>query len=217
MRCCYEDVCLICTQLKKHLPFTALSSCVAIIIIGFLSTIIGNVQLPQAGHKLFHIFHPLHILASATTTTAMYWMYRRKVINAIVLGILGPVIICSLSDIIFPYLGGRLLFIDMHFHLCVLEHPLILIPFLLIGVIIGFILPGVIENSTLYSHSVHVILSTMASLVYLVSYGFTNWMNHIGVVFIIVVLAVLIPCCLSDIVFPLAFVKENKELKNEYS
>lgn len=211
MKCSYKDLCLICLELKKHLPFSILSACLAIIVIGFLSIIIGNTQLSQVGRELFHIFHPLHILASAATTTAVYWIHRRKVINAIIIGVLGAIVICSLSDIIFPFLGGRLLSVKMHFHLCVLQHPLTLIPFLLVGVIAGFVSPEVLENSTIYSHSAHILLSTMASLVYLVSFGFTEWMHFIGSVFVIVVLVVLIPCCLSDIVFPLMFVKENKE------
>lgn len=211
MKCSFKDLCLICVELKKHLPFSILSTCLAIIVIGFLSIIIGNTQLPYVGKELFHIFHPLHILVSAATTTAMYWIHRRKVINAIIIGILGAIVICSLSDIIFPFLGGSLLSVKMHFHLCVLEHPLILIPFLLVGVIAGFVSPEVIENSTIYSHSAHILLSTMASLLYLISFGFAEWMHFIGPVFVIVVLVVLIPCCLSDIVFPLIFIKEKEE------
>jgi hypothetical protein len=211
MRCSYTDICLICVELKKHLPFAILSTCLAIVVIGFLSIIIGNPQLSLVGGELFHIFHPLHILASAAATTAMYWIHRRKFINAIVIGVLGAIVICSLSDIIFPFLCGSLLSVKMQFHLCVVQHPLILIPFLLVGVIAGFVSPEVLENSTIYSHSVHILLSTMASLVYLISFGFAEWIHFIGPVFVIVIFVVLIPCCLSDIVFPLIFVEEKKE------
>lgn len=211
MKCLYKDLCLICVELKKHLPFSILSACLAIIVMAFLSITIGNRLLLQVGKELFHVFHPLHILTSAATTTAMYWIHRRKIINAIIIGILGAIVICSLSDIVFPFLGGRLLFVKMHFHLCVLEHPLTLIPFLLVGIIAGFVSPEVLENSTIYSHSVHIFLSTMASLFYLVSFGFAETMHFIGPIFVIVVFVVLIPCCLSDIVFPLIFVKEKKE------
>jgi hypothetical protein len=45
----------------------------------------------------------------------------------------------------------------------------------------------------------------MASILYVVSVGLTGWMEHFGMVFFFTILAVLIPCCISDIVFPLLF------------
>ncbi len=200
----------IAVELKEHLPFTILSACIAIIAVGFLTIIIGEYELPYTGENLFHIFHPLHVLASAATTTSMFWKYKRSVIQSTVIGVAGALVICSLSDIIFPFLGGFFLGIEMHMHICILKHPMIIIPFLLMGVVTGFLSPKIIEHSTIYSHSAHILLSTMASLVYLISFGMTGWLGHIGWVFVILVLVVLIPCCLSDIVFPLFFAGDNK-------
>lgn len=196
---------MIYAELKEHLPFTILSAGIAIVVVGFLTIIIGEYELPYTGENLFHIFHPLHVLASAATTTSMFWKYNRRIIHSAVVGAAGAVVICVLSDIIMPFLGGTFLGIDMHMHICLIEHPMIIIPFLLVGLITGFLSPRLIEDSTIYSHSAHILISTMASLVYLISFGLTGWLGHIGWVFLILVLVVLVPCCLSDIVFPLFF------------
>ena len=39
-----------------------------------------------------------------------------------------------------------------------------------------------------------------------------EWINEIGMVFMFVCLAVVVPCCLSDIVFPLLMSRRNREL-----
>ncbi len=195
----------ILSELKEHLPFTILSACVAIIAVGFLTIVIGEYELPYTGENLFHIFHPLHVLASAATTTAMFWKYKRNILQSAAVGAAGAVVICLLSDIIFPFAGGKFLGIEMVMHICLVKHPMIILPFLAVGILMGFTAPRKIEHSTIYSHSAHILLSTMASLVYLISFGMTGWLGQIGWVFVMLVLVVLIPCCLSDIVFPLFF------------
>ena len=204
-----ETARLIFVELKEHLPFTIFSACLAMIAIGFATVITKDAELPGLGENLFHIFHPLHILASAATTTSMYWKYKKNIILSIIIGAAGSIVICSLSDIIFPFFGGRMLSIDMHFHICIINHPVIIIPFLAVGIAMGFFSPKIIEHSTIYSHSAHILLSTMASLVYLISFGMVNWMQHIGYVFMLLIFVVLIPCCISDIAFPLFFVKNR--------
>ena len=50
-------------------------------------------------------------------------------------------------------------------------------------------------------------ISSAASLLYLISFGFTSWMMDVQAifpVFAIIVLAVWVPCCVSDIVIPVA-------------
>jgi hypothetical protein len=41
---------------------------------------------------------------------------------------------------------------------------------------------------------------------YLVAFGFEDWIGNLGMVFIFMTVAVMGPCCVSDIVFPLLFV-----------
>lgn len=194
-------------ELGEHLPFSIFGVITGLVLLGILSFIGvlvgGEERLPEASKELFHVFHPVHMLLSACVTTAMFWKHEARFVKALIIGVVGSVGICGVSDILLPFLGGSLLGIKMHLHICILEHPGIILPFLMVGLFLGFLIPGVIEKSTQYSHSMHVLVSSMASILYLASFGFTEWMHHTGTIFIITILAVMIPCCLSDIVFPL--------------
>jgi len=67
-----------------------------------------------------------------------------------------------------------------------------------------------LAGSSVFSHGAHVFVSSLASLLYLVSFGFTGWMTDIHLVFpvfLLVVIAVWIPCCISDIVVPATTVR----------
>lgn len=159
--------------------------------------------LARGSLVIFHIFHPIHMLFSAMATTAMFWRYERKLVKAILVGLAGAVIVCGISDIMFPYLSGLLLGAKMHFHICIIEHPGMVLPFLFVGVGCGLLAAAAIEKSTIYSHSGHVFVSSTASLFYLVAFGLSDWVDNVGYVFVVVVLAVMLPCCISDIIFPL--------------
>jgi hypothetical protein len=61
----------------------------------------------------------------------------------------------------------------------------------------------------------HVFVSTMASIFYLIGpFGRFEWIHELGWVFLFICVAVMIPCCLSDIVYPLLFTRKARE---EYS
>ena len=157
----------------------------------------------KASHVIFHVFHPLHMLLSAIATTAMFWRHDRRLITAVFTGIIGSVGICGLSDVVFPYLSGLLLGVDMEFHWCIIQHPMIVVPFMAVGVLTGLLAATAVEHSTQYSHAGHVFVSSAASIFYLISFGLFDWVSQVGYVFFVVVIAVIIPCCLSDIIFPL--------------
>ena len=170
--------------------------------------------------SLFHLFHPVHMFFSAAATTAMFWRYERRLLKAVVIGIVGAVGICGISDIIMPYASQFLLVKlgaleprqPLHLHICIIQHPGLVLPFAVIGVAVGLGAALAVERSTLFSHSLHVLSSTMASIFYLISpFGRTDWIDGVGFVFLLVVLAVMIPCCASDIVFPLALARPERE------
>lgn len=195
-------------QLAHHLPFSVFGVMVSILALGFLSFLVSAAGLksnvPSASGELFHVFHAAHVLLSAVASTAMFRKHDNSLIKAIVVGALGSVFICGVSDILLPYIGGMILGLDMHFHICIIEEPSIVYPFAIIGTIAGLLAPKSFENATEYSHSMHVFVSSVASILYLMAYGLTGWMDVVGSVFIITIIAVMIPCCLSDIAFPLA-------------
>ena len=166
----------------------------------------SRAQLERASRMLFHIMHPVHLLLSAMATTAMFWRYDKKLWKAILTGFVGAVGVCGLSDIFMPYLCGRWFESShMHFHWCLFEHPRLVLPFVGLGILSGLMAAGAIARSTMFSHSAHVLVSCTASLFYLISFGVPDWFSEdkLPVTFAIVILCVTIPCCLSDILFPL--------------
>ncbi|MCM8758620.1 MAG: hypothetical protein NC906_02460 [Candidatus Omnitrophica bacterium] len=203
-------------ELKHHLPFSILSVCFGLMLMGILNFITFSADSNQTILRsvlLFHIFHPVHLLFSAIATTAMFWQHERKVFKSIIIGLVGSVLICGTSDIMIPYISGFLLGTHMKLHICILEHLSLVLPFVILGIIAGFFAPGTLEKQegVIFSHSLHVFVSSMASILYLIGYGLTDWIEHIGGVLIYTVFAVILPCCTSDIVFPLLFVNEKKE------
>ncbi len=200
-------------ELKEHLPFTVFSAIMAIVVVGVLMVIAITLKedaIQTHSQNLFHIFHPVHILLSATATSAMFWHYEKRLAKVVIIGLLGSILTCGISDVIIPFWSGLMLNSNFEFHLCLTEHPLMIFPFVTIGIFVGIIATERVEKTSCYSHSGHVFVSSMASILYLIAFGLTDWVNHIGSVFVIIIFAVIIPCCTSDIIFPLLFANEGK-------
>jgi hypothetical protein len=160
----------------------------------------------------FHLFHPAHMLFSAAATTAMFSRYDRGVVKAAIIGLIGAIGVCGASDILFPHVSLAILGVQTPWHICVYEHPLLVLPFAGVGVLVGIAASGSVLQSTVISHSLHVLVSTMASIFYMVGpLGMIAWIEDLGKVFVFVVLAVMVPCCLSDIVFPLLMTASGRE------
>lgn len=194
----------ILNELKNHAPFTSFGAFTGIIIIVII--LLGNAP-SGVSYNVFYVLHPLHVLLSALVTTAMYRKYSKsKIWVCILIGYFGSVGIATLSDIVIPYIGGSLLNIPIEFELGFIEKWWLVNPLAFAGIVIGYLKP-----KTKIPHSGHVLLSTWASLFYLTAFGTfgANWIPLIPFVFLFLFLAVWIPCCVSDIVFPLLFVKEN--------
>jgi len=175
---------------------------------------LANVPL-QVSEAAFHTLHPLHVVLSALATTAMYRKYgSRKIWAAILIGYVGSIGIATLSDAIIPYLGGSLLGVEIEFHIPFIETEKM--PFLgietwklvnsaaLAGIIIGYLRP-----TTKFPHLGHVFLSTWASLFYFTAFGIAPWIPLLPFIFLFLFLAVWLPCCISDIVFPLLFIRKK--------
>ncbi|MCD5390641.1 hypothetical protein LR007_02100 [candidate division NPL-UPA2 bacterium] len=199
-------------ELGEHLPYTIFSVAVGLGILGMLTFVaeLLGAKMAEPAHGLFHVFHPLHMLFSAAATTAMFWRHERKVIKAVVIGFLGAVGVCGMSDILIPYISGWLLGVEMELHICIIKHPMVILPFTAMGIFLGLVASTGTHKSTIFSHAGHVLVSSMASILYLVSYGLSEWMHVIGLVFIYMVLAVIIPCCTSDIAFPLLLTEKGE-------
>ncbi|MBN2563022.1 MAG: hypothetical protein JXQ75_19025 [Phycisphaerae bacterium] len=167
---------------------------------------------------LFHLFHPVHMLFSAAATTAMFWRYDRRVLKAVITGLIGAIGVCGLSDIVMPHISLSMLGKSVPWHICVIEHPQMVLSFAMVGVVVGLAASKGVRSSTFFSHSLHVFSSTMASIFYLIGpFGRLGWIDSVGIVFLFIIVAVMVPCCLSDIVFPLLLAKgARKKYRDEH-
>jgi hypothetical protein len=203
----------IALQLAGHAPFTALGAVAGIIVM----VIIHFFSAPrEISESLFYTLHPLHIVLSALTTAAMYRLHhkRSRLWAAILIGYTGSVGIATLSDIIIPYLGGSVLNIPMEFHLPFIETekmPFLGIQKWIIVNAAAFIGMAIAcwKPTTRLPHMGHVLLSTWASLFSFTAFGIADWMPLLPFIFLFLFLAVWLPCCVSDIVFPLLWIGEE--------
>lgn len=205
----------IAQELRSHVLFTALGALTGIIIMVII--VFGNIPT-QISQTAFYTLHPIHVVLSAMVTTAMYVKYKKSKIWAVILiGWTGSIGIATMSDVLVPYLGGTLLHIEMSFHVPFIETskmPVIGIQTWIVvnGAALLGIAIGYWKQTTKIPHFGHVLLSTWASLFYFTAFGTANWLPLLPFVFLILFLAVWIPCCLSDIVYPLLFIKEQPQL-----
>jgi hypothetical protein len=201
-------------ELLTHAPFTAIGAVVGIIVMVIIHYANTSTDLSEA---LFFTFHPLHVVFSALVTTALYRKQpgsRRWLI--VIVGYTGSIGIATLSDAIIPYIGGTTMSVSMSFHLPFIETEIM--PFIgipkwivvnvaaLIGIAIGYFKPN-----TKLPHMGHVLLSTWASLFGFIAFGVADWIPLLPFVFIYLFLAVWLPCCVSDIVYPLLWVGNGHE------
>lgn len=188
-------------ELKNHAPFTIVGALTGIV----LMLVIIYAEVPtQISHHVFYVLHPLHIVLSALVTAAMYRKHQGQLFSSLVIGYVGSIGIATISDILFPYLGAILLGVSMELHFAFIEKWWLVNTLAILGSGIG-----VWWQRTQYPHSGHVLLSTWASLFYLTAFSAIDWVPLFPVVFLILFFAVWIPCCLSDIIFPLLFVKDS--------
>jgi hypothetical protein len=218
-------------ELRDHLPFSVSAVAIGLIVAGTMCILVsGFVEegVAEAVHDhagcdeahdhgppfaqlFFHLFHPAHMLFSAAATTAMFRRYDRKIAKAIIVGIVGAIGVCGVSDIIMPHISLSILGVETPWHICVVEHPGLVLPYAGIGVLVGLLASGGVVRSTVISHSLHVLASSMASIFYMVGpLGIVAWIDRAGEVFLFVVLAVMLPCCVSDIVFPLLMTRAGR-------
>lgn len=223
-------------ELKGHAPFTAFGAITGIIFM----LIFRNVGQDYAG-VLFRIFHPGHVVLSAMVTASLFAIHReaKSFLLILVIGYVGSIGIATLSDSIVPYLGESLIGLhirphaELHvhaegadrelsggsgqdpaeqhehrIHLGFIENWYIVNPAAVLGVLIAYFLPR-----TKFPHAGHVLISTWASSSHiLMNTAGEVTLGIMAGIFAILFVAVWLPCCISDIVFPLLFVKSDLRL-----
>ena len=201
-------------QLEVHAPFTTLGALSGIFIILVFRNIPHDVS-----YNIFYVLHPLHVFLSALVTASIYKLHRCGHVTTsclsgkcnfwalTIIGYAGSIGIATLSDSVIPYLGETLLGLpDREIHLGFIEKWYLVNPLALLGITIAYFRP-----TTKFPHFGHVLLSTWASLFHIMMAmsGALSWPYYVAI-FVFLFLAVWLPCCLSDIVFPLLFVRDKK-------
>ena len=193
-------------ELGRHAPFTFFGALTGIGIM--LIVLFGNLlpRISPLSQDIFYILHPTHVVLSAIVTTAMYMRYKRaRIWLAILIGYTGSVGIATLSDSIVPYVGEVLLDLpNRGVHLGFVERWWLVNPAALLGILIGYR-----KWLTKFPHYGHVLISTWASLFHVIMAlgGMIGWLDILAIL-LFLFLAVWFPCCLSDIIYPLVFVRE---------
>ncbi|MBN1472534.1 MAG: hypothetical protein JW925_12190 [Syntrophaceae bacterium] len=195
---------IIAAELKLHAPFTMFGTVTGIVIMA----VFIQFQIPREfSSALFWTMHPLHVLLSALVTTAMYRLHSKgSIMRMIIIGYVGSIGIATLSDSLIPYFGEWLLNLPHRsVHLGFIEKWWLVNPLALTGIALGYII-----SHTKIPHAGHVLLSTWASLFHiLMALGTSIDVVTTILIAVFLFLAVWVPCCTSDIVFPLLWIKKT--------
>jgi hypothetical protein len=198
---------LIITELRHHVSFTVLGAASGIVFVIIIVLTDTLTVVSGASETVFGILHPLHVVLSAGVTTAMYRRHSRgRILPTILIGYFGAIGIATISDSLVPFLGESLLSLPhAEPHIGFIELWWLVNPAALLGIALGLWKPV-----TKFPHAGHVFLSTWASLFHIImAMGTTvEWLLVLPI-FAFLFLAVWVPCCLSDIAFPLLFSREG--------
>jgi hypothetical protein len=228
---------LILAELKNHAPFTLFGAATGLVCMLLFKNAGHGINL-----RLFQVFHPSHVILSALVTASMYGLYEGKVgiVKILLVGYFGSIGIATLSDCVLPFFGESLMGVaipihaNLHehneqahheegleseasqktasawkrLHLGFIEEWYLVNPAALLGILIAFLRPR-----TRFPHAGHVLVSTWASSFHVLM----NTHRELTIIilfgiFVVLFIAVWLPCCISDIVFPLLFIGSDKDL-----
>lgn len=200
---------IIAQELRRHAPFTVFGAVTGIAIMLLFRGLPYNIE-----YNIFYIIHPLHVLLSALVTSAIYKRYKCggdnrtcRLLPLLAVGFAGSIGIATLSDSIVPYLGELLLKMPhAEPHIGFIEEWYIIFPLAGVGIGIAYFCP-----ETKFPHAGHVLISTWASLFHMMMAKGSELSLLLGAaIFLFLFFSVWIPCCISDIVFPLLFVGNSR-------
>lgn len=204
---------IILKELRHHGPFTLLGAAVGMACLFALQRISPESITTDRAEALFEFSHPLHVVLSAMVTAALYKNYRGRpkhsktgMVAVVLVGYFGSIGIATLSDCLIPYWGELLLGMEhAHPHIGIVEMPVIINLAALLGIGAAFF-----SSRTHFPHGGHVLLSTASSLFHILraqASAFTITESIMISFFLFI--AVWIPCCMSDIIFPLLFIRKQ--------
>lgn len=218
-------------ELQHHLPIATMSVAMAIMIVSFINVFFENGIVActvadahaMAAHVhdscnhasgmdvLFHSFHFIHILFATSGAMLTFYRYSNRKFLGLLLGTVSALVFCTFSDVLLPYVAGSLLGVNMELHICFSSELANVLPFLFIGLVNGVIMSKsekfLSEENSLFLHFWHTFISALASIFYALGHGLPNYYDHFGLFFLLMVIAVVLPCTLSDVVAPILFAR----------
>lgn len=209
-------------ELVHHFPYAIFSIAFGMIILSLLDysrmgaakDIVAS-SCSAGYHMLFHSFHFLHILFASTGAVITFSRFSKNITKMILIGTISPMFFCFLSDVLMPYLAGEILGVHMHLHICFHRELHNVLPFLFVGVLNGYLLQfynsSMLRFFSFGSHFAHILISSLASLFYMVSHGFGDWYPSMGIIFLFLIAAIMLPCTLSDVIIPMYFARTKKD------
>jgi hypothetical protein len=197
-------------ELRAHAPFTVFGAVTGIALM-LLFRDLGR----ERAQMMFAVFHPLHVALSAMVTAALFRLrsQARGLLVVLVVGYVGSVGVATLSDCVIPFLGESVLGVALpieagggapasRLHLGFIEEWPLVTAAAVVGGLIALVLP-----QTRAPHALHVLVSTWASSSHVLMNMQTEWTPLVAVGLLVVLfVAVWLPCCISDIVFPILLV-----------
>ncbi len=218
-------------ELRAHAPFTLCGS-----LTGIAMMLLFQNLSETTSYRLFYTFHPLHVTLSAIVAGSIYRLHERAkgLLIVLLVGYISSVGTATVSNSIIPFFGESILGVaiptesdahaahpsaasnpettdsdelsDQHkpkIHLGFIEEWYIVNPAALLGILIGYFLPR-----TKLPHAGHILVSTWASTAHILMNMHTSitFLTLVGMTCVLFI-AVWVPCCSSDIIFPLLFVR----------
>lgn len=196
-------------EFRHHGPFTLLGAAASVIIMMAVRAWFPDALTTHRAHELFEFSHPMHVVLSAMVTAALYRNYRAKSnrsapgwIAIVLVGYVGSIGIATLSDCLVPFWAETILGMEhAHLHLGIVEMPVVINLAAALGITAAFF-----SSKTHFPHTGHVFLSTVASLFHIMrAHEGVFSIGQSAVIIAFLFIAVWVPCCLSDIAFPLFF------------
>ncbi len=199
---------LLKAELLCHIPYGILAVATSMILVSLILFVTPQTPLfAKNASTLFHTLHFIHILFAASSVVLAFRKYSDSVIGAVVLGAVVPAVFCTLSDVFLPYWGSNIFGLNVALHICFKSHLGSILPFLITGIVNGLLLSHTTNCDNLMvhatvSHFSHSFISALASFLYLLSHGFADLKHGMGIIFIVLLVAVIIPCIISDVIVP---------------
>jgi hypothetical protein len=229
-------------ELKNHAPFTIFGAILGIalmLIFQHVAHFSGKILF-----SIFHPGHVI-LSAMVTTALFRIYRPKTNFLVVLMVGYFGSIGIATLSDSIIPYVGETIMGVNvpMHqhreeaeisheelaetqvdidhenhedhgkgYHFGFIEEWYLVNPAALLGILFAYFVP-----STKFPHAAHVLVSTWASSAHVLM-NLHQQLTIITIlgVFIVLFIAVWLPCCISDIVFPILLVGGDETLLNKH-